>query len=272
MANFVLGKTALITGASAGIGAEFARQLHLAGADVILVARRKEKLQVFCDSLNAIRPNSAKAIVADLTQDQSSNSETFGLKELCHFIESTPIDILINNAGIGSFGYFDVLPLDRELEMIKLNIVATTVLAHSCIAGMKKRKTGAIINLSSIAGFQPLPYMSTYAATKVFNLFQARALRQELNDFNIRVLAVCPGPTETEFFGVARVPGTMTGTRRDDVKDVVSESLLALEKDKAVAVTCFRSKLMAFGSRLVPTALSTWFVKRTLTPLIKSIK
>lgn len=265
MSEYYRDKSVLITGASAGIGYEFAKQLHAKGANLTLVARRKDRLNKIAEELNFIRAQSVKIIACDLTKaDTDSSSEITGLDYLSEYLKKTEIDIFINNAGIGSFGRFELIPLQHEMQIIKLNIIASTQLLQSCVGMMKGRQSGAIINLSSVAGFQPLPFMSTYSASKAFNLFQSLALRAEVKEFGIRVLVVCPGPTETEFFGVARMPGTATGGKRDKVEDVVSESLRALENDRACVVTGWRAKLMVFGSTIAPKRVSTWLMKKAL--------
>lgn len=263
MDELYTGRTALITGASAGIGKEFAIQMHAKGASVILLARREEQLKNICHELNQIRASSASYLVADLSDISG------GLESVKKFIRSATIDIFVNNAGIGSFGFFEELPIERELEIVGLNTFATTALAHECLKGMKQRKFGAYISVASIAAFQPLPYMATYSASKAFNFIQTMALREELKKFNVRALTVCPGPTQTEFFGVARVPGTMSGGARDSVETVVSQSLAALEKNRAFVVTGFRSKLMSLASRFFPKTFSTWLVKKSLDPVMR---
>jgi short-subunit dehydrogenase len=257
------GARVLITGASSGIGLEFARQLHSRGANVVLLARRKALLEKYCAEFNAQRPDSAIALPADLTCSD-------GLSAVLRYIGETRIDILINNAGRGSFGYFHSSNISEEIALVKLNIEAPLRLTRVVLEQMKDRKSGAIVSVSSIAGIQPLPYMATYGATKAFELFHSMALRQELKEFGVRVVTVCPGPTETEFFGVARVPGTATGGRRDPVETVVSQSLRALVKNRPLVVTGFRSKLMALGSRLAPKELSSWAVKKMLHSALMS--
>lgn len=245
-----LSKNVLITGASSGIGKAFAEEFHRRGAQVVLVARRKELLQTIADSLNNERKDSAKVLVKDL----SMLSE---VKELTDYIRNNQIDILINNAGFGSYGYFESLPFEKEQEMVQVNIAAPLALSHAAIPQMKKRKSGIIINLSSVAGFQPLPYMATYAGTKAFDLWHSIALWSELKSFGVRVLAVCPGPTATEFGGVARVPGTMTGIYRDTVESVVEQTFRALSTNVPFVVTGFRSKLMTLAARYLPLSVTT---------------
>jgi len=242
--------TALITGASAGIGAEFARQLHAEGCRVILVARRAALLEALALRLNEIRPGSASVLVADLASES-------GLAAAVRYIEEHEIDILVNNAGRGTFGYLEEIPLEDELQMLRLNVVASTVLARAILPQLKGRRRGAILSLSSVAGFQPLPYLASYSATKAFNLFQSLALRAEVRRFGIRVLAVCPGPTDTEFGGVARVPGQVTGVVRDTPAAVVRESLRALRWNLPFIVPGWRFRVLSWGSRILPLGCTT---------------
>lgn len=232
------GKNCLVTGVSAGIGKEFARQLREAGANVIGVSRREGELQ------------------ADLTSSED-------LQRVVEYIQGNQIDLLVNNAGVGSFGRFDELDLAWEEKMIQLNIVATTALAHAVIPQMKERKEGAIISVSSIAAFQPLPYMATYAATKSYNLIHSLGIREELKPFGVKVLTLCPGPTATEFGGVARVPGTLTGIYRDRVEVVVRNTLKRVSR-KAVVIPTLRAWLIALPSKLLPKTITTRQVGKVL--------
>lgn len=251
------GKTALVTGASSGIGAEFAKELHSRGASVVLVARRREMLESLATELCAKREASASFHAIDI-----SNPD--GMRALIELVRSTRVDILVNNAGRGSFGHFESIPLEEELQMVSLNVAATVCAAHAVVPQMKERRAGAIIGISSIAGFQPLPYMATYAGTKAFNLTHTMALRHELKPFGVRVIAVCPGPVETEFAGVARVPGQFTNIRRDSVKDVVRDSLRALEKGKGIVVPGWRSRILGLATHLLPLDATTAVVERAL--------
>jgi short-subunit dehydrogenase len=251
------GKTALITGGSAGIGAEFARQLHRRGCNVWLVARRAENLAALARELNRMRAGSARFDVVDL-----SNRED--LDQLLALIPTREVDILINNAGRGSFGHFESIKLETEAELIATNVLASTLIAHAVIPQMKARRAGAILSVSSVAGFQPLPYMATYSATKAFNVVQAMALRHELRAFGIRVVTLCPGPTETEFAGVARIEGHITGSKRDPVELVVREAIRALERDRAFIVPGIRAAFMSLGSRLLPIDFTTWVCEKML--------
>ena len=255
-------KNILITGASSGIGEEFAKQFHALGANLILVARRLEKLNQISEAMNIGRAGSARVLAADLTNTEQINSVT-------DYIKNNHIDILVNNAGFGSLGYFDEIDLVHEVKMVALNITSTLQTLHAVIPQMKQRKNGAIISLASIAAFQPMPFMSTYAATKVFNFYHSLGLRRELSDFNIRVLTVCPGPTATEFFGAAHLSGMAKEMSRDKASDVVQESINALIRNKSYVVTGLKSKFIAFATTFFPFSLSTWLIKQILKNMKK---
>ncbi len=258
---------AVVTGASSGIGAEFARQLHQDGLNVILVARRRENLQALEASLNAKRAESASFLEVDLCAPGTPE-----FKKLEVLLQESPVEVFVSNAGFGSFGEFDELPLAKELDMITLNVASSTRLLHAAVGGMKQRRRGQIAIVSSIAGTQPLPYMATYSATKAFNLTQAVALHSELKSYGISVLAVCPGPVATEFGGIARMPGTVAGGRRDSVEAVVAEALRALRRGAVTVVPCMRAKLLWFASSLLPRAVSASVIARMFRPVLAESK
>ncbi|MCO6432078.1 MAG: SDR family oxidoreductase [Deltaproteobacteria bacterium] len=258
------GRTALITGASSGIGREFARQLHSLGCNLVVTARRMERLIELKQELERFRPDSVECVAADLTKRSSNGDNLLGLEELVSRLEKIPIDIFINNAGVGSFGPFEKIPSEYENNIILLNIYATTMLAQFVINKMKASRQGMYLCVSSIAGFQPLPFMATYSASKAFNLFQTLALRYELRGYNISVTALCPGPTETEFFGVAQLAAQPPDLRRAEVQDVVNESIRAMLKNKAVVAPGWKGKLMVLVVRFLPLSITTTFSGRFL--------
>jgi short-subunit dehydrogenase len=186
------------------------------------------------------------------------------LDRLRALIPTRTVDILINNAGRGTFGSFEEIDGAAEEEMILTNVLASTLIARAVIPQMKARRSGAIVSVSSVAGFQPLPYMASYSGTKAFNVVQALALRHELKPFGIQVVTLCPGPTQTEFAGVARIEGHITGSKRDPVEFVVAEALRALERNRAFVVPGLRSALMSLGSRLLPKDFTTWVCEKML--------
>ena len=256
------GKVALITGASAGIGLEFAEQLHQRGASIVLVARRLERLQETANRMNSTRTESVVVLQADLADAED-------LRKVQKNISQSRIDILVNNAGRGSFGRFETLSLEEELNLIKLNIEAPVVLTHEVLSQMKARRDGVIIMLSSVAGIQPLPYMATYGATKAFDVSFGVALAEELKPFGIKVLSVLPGPTATEFGGVARVPGEFTNIGRNEPSAVVGESLRALRQGRYWVIPCFAAKLLSWPSRILPLRLTTYLTGKSLQGALK---
>lgn len=264
-------QTFLITGASSGIGAEFAKQLAEKGANLVLCARRVTELENLAIQLREKNSVTVDVIGIDLTT-YSDSGNLLGIDSLVQYIQTNTIHGLVNNAGCGSFGYFEELDLEKERTMIRLNIEATTILAHAIIPQLKKRRAGLIISVSSVAAFQPLPLMATYAATKAYNFVHSMALRTELSEFGVQVLTLCPGPTATEFGGVARVPGTMTGGFRDRVEDVVQSALRSASKNRAFVIPGWRSYFMSLSSRCLPKVLTCYFVLKALLPAYKISK
>ena len=254
--NFDL-KNILITGATSGIGEQFAKRFHSLGANIVITGRREDRLIKLSNELNAKRPDSCKSIKSDLFQ----KSDLISLKE---YIESNDIDYLINNAGRGSFNYFEKNTLSDEIDMLYLNIHSYVTLSHAIIPKLKVKRGGGIVFVSSLAAFQPLPYMAIYGATKSFNFSFSEALRHELKQFNIRVLAVCPGPVDTEFAGVARVPGGWSGVKRNTALEVVNESINALIKNKSFVVPCTRAKIAYYFCKFLPVSINTYFTEKIL--------
>lgn len=185
--------TAIVTGASAGIGEEFARQLKQRGYDVVLVARRRDRLEIIAAEIEG-----AEVIEADLSKPE-------GVAKVCERIAKGDIEMLVNNAGFGINGVFGDVPVERELEEIDLNVRALTQLSHAVLGQMKARKRGTIINVASTGAYQPVPYMSTYAATKAYVLSFSEGLHEEAKRFGVTVTCLCPGGTRTEFQQVAGV-------------------------------------------------------------------
>lgn len=244
-----MGGIALITGASAGLGAEFARQLHASGYSVLLAARREDRLKTICAELNSLRPGSAEYVVCDLeAQDKSA---------LLDFLAGRSIDVLINNAGRGSFGRFDELSEDGELSLVRLNIEGFLSVLRLVIPGMKARRSGKILNVSSISAMQPVPFMATYAASKAFNLWHSLALREELRSFGVSVTALCPGPTATEFGSAAKVPGDRISFDSASPTGVVAEALKAMGRGRAYVVPTMRAKFVHLLTRICPIGLRT---------------
>ncbi|MEO1352213.1 MAG: SDR family oxidoreductase [Cyanobacteria bacterium J06635_15] len=239
--------TALITGASSGIGAAFAQELAKRQYDLVLVARSVTKLEEISQQLQ----NQHKVAVEVITQDLAAPNaakEVFDAVSHKHLI----IDLLINNAGFGDYGLFSESSRIRQLEMIQLNVLALVDLTHQFLPLMKKRGSGSIINVSSLAAFRPLPCLSVYAATKAFVLSFSESLWAENQEDGIRVLALCPGRTDTEFFKVAQMPQQFPPkSTLNSSADVVREALKALEGNRSNLVTGWKNKIKANLSRFL---------------------
>lgn len=239
-------KTTLITGASSGIGEVFARKLAARGDNVLLVARSEDKLMTLCNELGRINSIRAQYVAMDMSHPDSparlfDEAQKRGLE----------IDFLINNAGFGSMGDFTKLDLERELNMIDLNVRALVELTHRFLVPMRERKSGAIINVASTASFQAVPFMATYAATKAFVLSFSEALWDENRPYGIKVMALCPGVTETGFFEAASIdvpPGRVIQT----ADDVVDTALRGLKRGKSHIISGWANFMMIESERLVP--------------------
>jgi short-subunit dehydrogenase len=237
---------ALITGASAGLGVEFARQLSKRGHRLVLAARRKERLEELAKELG-----NARAIAIDLSKSNSA-------AKLIADIEANgeTVDLLVNNAGFGLIGRFAELDAKRERQMIDLNVGALTDLCRAVAPGMIERKSGAILNVASTAAFQPGPKMAVYFATKAFVLSLSEALHEELKPHGVKVTCLCPGPTRTEFGDVAGFGGNGLFDRvAMDAPAVVTAGLKALESNRAVIVAGWLNKVGAASTRFAPRSV-----------------
>ena len=226
--------TALITGASGGIGAAFAQELAKRKTNLVLVARSEEKLQSLARSLQDQYNIQVDIIAQDLTQPTAGATVFDTVEQM-----GRTIDLLINNAGIGDYGDFALSDRDLQLKIIQLNILALVDLTHRFLQKMRQRRSGGIINLSSVAAFQSMPYFSTYSATKAFILSFSEALSAENRDYGVHVVAVCPGPTETGFFEEAGFPPLLVDIAARNytpVKVVVHDALEALQKRQSLVI------------------------------------
>ncbi len=251
--------TALITGASAGIGAAFAHELAARQTNLVLVARSEAKLQQLAQQLQEKYKIQINVLVQDLTEPAAATDvfDTVTQKGLT-------IDLLINNAGFGDYGSFAELDGERQVKMIQLNILALVDLTHKFLPGMRQRRSGGIINMSSTAAFQPMPYFSVYAASKAFVLSFSEAMSAENSNYGVRVLAVCPGPTETDFFQDAKFPPFLASVAAGNytpTEVVVRQALQALEKNQSTVVPgAIANQLSANLPRFLPreTVVSLW--------------
>jgi short-subunit dehydrogenase len=253
-------KTTLITGASSGIGEAFARKLASQGENVLLVARSEDKLATLCSELGRAHNIKAQFVALDLTE-KDAPAKLFE-ETLQRGLE---VEMLINNAGFGSMGDFTTLEIARELEMIDLNIKALVALTYLFLKPMRERERGAIINVASTAGFQPVPYMTTYAATKAFVLSFSDALWEENRAHGITVMALCPGVTDTNFFAASemeRPPMRISQTP----EQVVETALSGLKRGRGHIISGWTNYLMTEAERLVPRSLVTRIAGKALRP------
>lgn len=234
---------ALITGASSGIGRDIARELSKKGYDLILVARRKDRLEALKEELNT----NVEIITLDL-------ASTFNCIKLYEKVKQQDIDILINNAGFGLIGEFDETSLDKELDMIDLNVKAVHILTKKFLSDFKKKNKGYILNISSSAAFQPGPLMATYYATKVYVLNLTLAIYEELrkNDSNVYVGCLCPGPVATEFDKKANVEFSLKTLSSEYVAEYAVKKMF---KRKLVIIPGFGMKCIYYLSKLGPQKL-----------------
>ena len=242
---------ALITGASSGIGACFARALAARGRNLVLVARSRDKLEALARELAATHSLRVEVIEQDLSAGGAVERVAAILKE-----RGIAVDLLVNNAGFGAQGEFWELPLDRQREMLGLNIVALTELTHLLLPAMVERHCGGVINVSSTAGFQPVPYTSVYAATKAYVTSFSMGLAEELRAYGVKVLALCPGGTATNFFHASQWSEIEFAGGLQSPEAVVEAGLRALDRGRSLAVTRLLDRLMLFGERLVPRQLA----------------
>ena len=242
--------TTLITGASGGIGEAFARELAANKNDLIIVARSEKKLNQIASKLQEQHKIQVEVIVKDLTK-ASATQEVFETIQS----KGIAVDTLINNAGFGDYGEFADTDGERQIKMVQLNIIALMDLSHKFLPQMRQRLSGNIINISSIAGFQPIPYISVYAATKAFVLSFSEALWAENRQYGVRVLVVCPGPTETNFFNEANFPNSLAAKNNkvSTPEEVVRDALKALKEDKSTVVSgSSLSKVIVNMPRFLP--------------------
>jgi uncharacterized protein len=239
---------ALVTGASSGIGACFAQQLANRGVELVLVARRRDRLEELASQL----PVPCEVLPADLTDaaDLAAVEERAGRRDL-------PVDLLVNNAGFGAYGPFPELPLDRQAAMVALNVAALVRLSYAVIGQLRERGTGGIINVGSTAGFQPDPYAAVYGATKAFVRSFTEALHEELRGTGVRAMLLAPGITTTEFQDVSGVQvDRAVEAASMPVEPVVEAALRDFARGRVVSVPGAANLAGAIGSDLSPSVLS----------------
>jgi len=235
-------KRALITGASSGIGAAFARRLAADGHDVVLVARRQERLEALAAEIAQAHSVEAEALAADL----SKPDDVARVEERIRALPA--LDVLVNNAGFGTVGFFADVDVQKHLDMIHVHVLAAVRFTHAALPGMKARKRGDVINVSSGAAYLAMPNAVTYCATKMYLVTFAQALAKELTGTGVRVQTLCPGFTYTEFHDTPE----FEQFSRDDVskglwmsaEDVVAESLDALDAGRVVHIPGRKNRLL----------------------------
>jgi uncharacterized protein len=253
------GKWALVTGASAGIGVALARELAAHGAKLILTARRKERLKSLAAELSA-KGTEVRIVVADLN-DPAAPQQIYDATEGA----GLTVDILINNAGLGQFGEFYKSPIEQELSQVRVNCEAVVRLTRLFLPRMVERRRGWVLIVASTASYQPLPYLNTYAATKVFDRFFAQGLAAEVARFGVKVTALCPGPTDSEFSQVANSSKIMPGTRQT-AEEVARLGIAALARGQRTIIPKFIWRLTALLTRILPVSLITNKVEKHARP------
>lgn len=242
------GKTALITGASSGLGLTFAHALAERSMNVILVARSEERLRALAKEISERHNVHAEVIVADLSQAHEVARIQQAVEQ-----RGLAVDLLINNAGFATHGFFETLEPERDYEEIMVDVASVVALTHAFLPSMVARGEGAVINVASTAAFQPTPYMAVYGASKAFVLSFSQALSEEYRKRGIRFLALCPGATETNFFQVAG-EGAAVGRKRTS-EQVIATGLQALEQGRTFVIDGQTNAFTTFGERFMPRPL-----------------
>jgi uncharacterized protein len=253
------GKWALVTGASSGIGWALAEQLAAKGAKLLLTARRADRLKQLADDVTTRYKVETQIFAADLARPQAPG-------EIFRFVEQKrlPIELLINNAGFGAYGEFHKVEAQRLLDMVQVNVAAVVHLTHLFLPAMVDRQSGYILIVASTAAFQPVPYISTYAATKGFDLLFAEGIAEEVRRHGVHVCALCPGSTASEFNEVAGAP-RLSGPQESNEK-VARVGLAALAVGKPRVISGAHNWLSVEAQRLAPRRLVTRVAARMFMP------
>lgn len=238
-------RTALVTGASSGIGRECARLLAGRGLDVVAVARRRAELEALADEVGSV-----EVLTADLTEPADLRAVERRIGD-----PQRPIDLVVNNAGTGGHGVFQELAIDRQEAQVRLNVLAVMRLSHAALAAMVPRGRGGLLNVSSVASFQPLPGTATYAAGKAFVTSLSEALHEQVRGSGVHVTALCPGFTRTEFHGAGGVDRDgIPGFAWLSAADVAAAGLTAVARNQAVCIPGWGYRALVAGERLMPRA------------------
>lgn len=254
------GKWALVTGASSGIGAALARELAGLGAKLIVTARRRERLEALAAELGA-RGAETRMVVADLG-DRAGPRQIYDATEGA----GIAVDILVNNAGLGQYGAFVSNDAEQEYAQVRVNCEAVVRLSRLIVPRMVERRRGWVLFTASTASFQPLPYLSVYAATKAFDRFFALGLAAEVAQFGVKVTALCPGTTESEFFETARASAFRGSRHLQSAAEVARLAIDALARGQRTILPKRSGRFRAFLVRFLPVRTITNFVEKAARP------
>lgn len=254
------GRTALVTGASSGIGRAFALELAARGMHCLLLARNEEALHGLATEITSRHKVRAEVIVADLARPGAAAAiaqdvSARGLK----------VDLLVNNAGFMTHGNLETLSSEREQDEVMVNCAAVVGLTHAFLPAMLAQNDGGIINVASIAGFQPIPHMAVYAASKAFVISFSVALWEECRGRNVRVVTLCPGTTDTPLFEVNDAQEAALGKKRSP-EQVVATGLRGLDKRRSLVIDGVMNSLLSNGPRLIPKWLAAKFAGQAVQP------
>lgn len=238
----------VITGASSGIGTELARGLARRGYPLVLVARRKERLDELAEEVGSQYSVGAEVQPLDL-------SDADARQQLSERLRGEPIAGLCNSAGFGTSGVFQDLPIDRESEEVVLNSLTLMELTHAALPGMVERGAGAVLNIASIAGFQPMPYMAVYSATKAFVQTFSEAVHEELSGTGVSVTVLCPGPVPTEWGEIANAERFSIPIAQVSPHDVAEAAIAGMVEGKRSVVPGIVPKAVSIGGRYMPRTL-----------------
>lgn len=236
---------ALVTGASSGIGAEFANKLAARGMHLILAARREPEMKQLADDLHTRHGTKCEVIQVDLSEPESPQQLFDAVAA-----KGISVELLINNAGFGMVGTVDTLTADRVTQLVQVNVSALSALTYLFLPQMLERGHGGVCNVASIAGFQPVAYMAAYAASKAFVLHFSEALWAEVKDRGVTVMALCPGTTRTDFFDHAGVPNWLKKHSSQDAEQVVKAGLKGLDKNRQYYVSGWKNYILSTMVRL----------------------
>jgi len=256
------GTTSLVTGASSGLGAEFARQLAARGSDLVLVARSADRLAALADELQARHRVTVTTLPADLSLADE-------ISRVAAFTATTEVNVLVNDAGFGTYGNFADMDAGREHGEMMVNAVAAVDLTHAVLPGMLARRSGGVITVASSIAFQPSPWQAVYGATKAFCLSFSEALWAETRGGGVRIVVLCPGPVATGYLaslGDQRATSSVIYRRTADPADIVRAGLRGFDRDAMTVIPGLRTRFLAQGYRYFPRTVMARMAGRLLAP------